>query len=99
MKVYKYQLNYFSKPEIVKLPIGAKIIEAGIQKINQGGEIPETQFVFWALVDESAEKEERTLSLALTGQEIKGEVLKVFNTFTLPRTGIVLTFVELKINQ
>jgi len=90
MKIYKYPLYYHSVPEVVRLPKGAKIIKAGVQEHN------DPKMVFWALVDEKAEIEKRILMVVMTGQDIEGEVVKVFNTLTIEKTGIVATFLEVK---
>ncbi len=82
MKIYKYPINYYSVPEIIRLPIGAKVLCAGIQENND----PKT--VLWALVDEGAKKEERIFMLAFTGKEIEGKIENTYNTLFFPN-GIV----------
>lgn len=88
MKIFKYPLFYYTEPELIKLPKGAKILQAGIQEEND----PKT--VFWALVDPEAELEERTFILASTGGEIFGKVENSYNVLQFPN-GIVTTFLEL----
>ena len=88
MKIFKYPLYYHSVPEIVRLPVGAKVLCAGIQEHNS----PKT--VLWALVDEGAELEERIFILAFTGHDIEGKVENTYNTLFFPNN-IVAHLLEL----
>ena len=86
MKIFKYSLFCHSVPESVQLPKGAQVISADVQHSN---------IVFWALVDPNGKyNDNRKFLLAMTGQEIQGKVVKVFNTFTDGATGLVFTFME-----
>ena len=89
MKIYKYPLYYHSVPELIKLPKGAKVLQAGVQIEND----PKT--VLWALVDETAELEERKFLLAMTGQKIEGTVVEHYNVLQT-EAGIVLHLLEVR---
>lgn len=85
MKIYKYDLNYYSEPEIVFLPKNAQVIDFQIQ---------DSSFKLWALVDPKAKEEKRVFVLAMTGQEFDWKVIKTFGTKIVP-TGIVVHLLEL----
>jgi len=90
MKIYKYELHYYTAPELVRLPKGAEVIQMDVQ------DRPDYRgAVMWALVDPEAEIEERVFLLAYTGADIPGEIVKVHNTITTP-VGLVVTLLELK---
>ena len=86
-KIYKYDLNYHSVPELVRLPVGAEIIDFQIQN---------DAFKLWALVDPKAKEEKRVFVIAMTGQEIPWKVEKSFGTRIIESTGIVVHLFELK---
>lgn len=93
MKIFKYRLNYHSYPEIVRLPRGAQIGTFDIQLAENG----DGSTVLWALIDENEEIEERVFMIAMTGQEIPGNVTHIYNTVQFPG-GLVGTLVELDKN-
>ena len=69
--IYKYEIPLLS-PEgvVIKLPKGAKILYAGMQRVNLRSETEfETRIFIWAMVDPDAELEPRTIHTVYTGVE------------------------------
>ena len=86
--IYKYTLNYTQVPEIVRLPKDAKIVDFGIQTLSE-------DIVLWVLVNPELEIEQRVFMLAFTGQNIEGEIIQMFGTKIVEKTGIVIHLLEL----
>ena len=87
-KIFKYDLHYYSVPELVRLPKGAEIIDFQIQN---------SSFKLWALIDpKQKEEEKRVFVLITTGQEIPWSITKHFGTRIIQETGIVIHLLELK---
>lgn len=90
MKIFKYDLHYYSVPELVRLPFGATIISVGLQ---------EGAFKLWALVDENEPRtEDRIMCLAMTGTEVPWDILEFYGTHIVEETGIVVHALELDEN-
>ena len=85
-KIFKYDLHYYSTPEIVRLPKSAIVVDFAIQ---------DKSFKIWALVDPENSPEERVFCLVMTGQEIPWKVNKIFGTKIIQETGIVVHLLEL----
>jgi hypothetical protein len=88
-KIYKYNLRYYSEPEIVRLPMGADIIDFGIQNESVN---------MWALVTPTAKEDKRVFVLVLTGQDIPWRVIEHYGTKIIESTGIVVHLLELEKN-
>ena len=88
VKIYKYPLFYHSVPELLRLPKDAEITSFGVQMQNN----PKT--VMWAKIDTDNEIEERIFFIAMTGREIPGKIVKVYNTLQT-ENNIVMTLLEL----
>ncbi len=86
MRIYKYDLNYSSVPELVRLPKGAQVIDFGIQGLA---------FKLWALVDPNQKEEKRIFMLAMTGQDIADKVIRSYGTKIIEESGIVVHLLEL----
>lgn len=86
-RIYKYDLHYYSVPELLKLPKDAKIIDFDIQ---------DKAFKMWALVNPEAESENRVFILAMTGQPLEWKVLETYGTRIIKETGIVVHLLELE---
>lgn len=86
-KIFKYNLHYYSVPELVELPKGAEVVDFGIQAQS---------FKIWAMVDPTVDKkEQRVFMLGMTGQPITFKVIKTFGTVIVQESGIVIHLLEL----
>jgi len=84
--IYKYKLNYTNVPEIIRLPLGATIVDYGVKN---------KQVFIWALVDTKKEIEKRVFVLAFTGQEIPWKIVKSYGSRIIAESGIVIHLLEL----
>ena len=86
-KIFKYDLHYYSVPEIVRLPAGAKVIDFQIQN---------RAFKLWCLVDSDVDDiDTRVFILAMTGQPLEWEIVTTFGTRVIAETGMVVHLLEL----
>lgn len=79
MRIWKWHLDVTDR-QTISMPKGAKILDVQIQK---------DKCCLWALCDENAEEEPRTIAIYGTGNPIPDEHGEHIATFQLPNYGLV----------